>query len=97
MVRSVSTVSSSSTLRRRDNGRTENIKRPGLLSGPFYSLGRMGLGREAGFTGPGLAGIHMVLFECDPFDKVGGSREDTLLPVGGFLRRRFLRFAKDLH
>ena len=57
----------------------------------------MGLGREAGFTGPGLAGIHMVLFECDPFDKVGGSREDTLLPVGGFLRRRFLRFAKDLH
>ena len=33
----------------------------------------MGLGREAG-----LAGIHMVLFECDPFDKVGGSREDNL-------------------
>lgn len=56
----------------------------------------MGSGREAGFTVPGLAGLYMVPFECDLFDKVGVSREDTLVPVGGFLRTRFLRFAKDL-
>ena len=56
----------------------------------------MGSGREAGFTVPVLVGIYMVQFECYPFDKVGGSREDTLLPGCGFLRRHFLRFANDL-